>query len=120
MKHITKTNTYLVQLANDLYKVSAENKVAIWKRVAEDLLKPTRHKRLVNVFALEMNTNDGDVIVVPGKVLGTGDMTRKLTVAACSFSKSAVEKIKQAKGNVMTINELMQKNPKGKDVRIFG
>ena len=115
-----KTNNYLKQLILDLYKYSNENKTNVWRRVADDLLMPTRHKRLVNLFKIDMYTKDGDVIVVPGKVLGTGDLSRKVTVAAFSFSKSAVEKIKNAKGNAISIEELAQKNPKGKDVRVFG
>jgi large subunit ribosomal protein L15 len=34
------------------------------------------------------------------KILGTGELTKKLTVAAKKFSKSAVEKIAQAGGSV--------------------
>lgn len=119
MKDTGKTNDHLKQLALDLYKQSNESKVNIWRRVADDLLVSTRNKKLVNLFTLDMNTKDGEVVVVPGKVLGTGDISRKLTVAAYSFSKSAVEKIKNAKGSAITIQELLQKNPKGKDVRVF-
>lgn len=116
----TKTNAYLKNLAVTLYRASSENKNGIWKRLADDLLVPTRQKVLVNVFKLNMHSKDGDIIVVPGKVLGTGDINHKVTVAAYGFSKSAIEKIKIAKGNVMSIQELLEKNPKGKDVRIFG
>ncbi len=120
MKETPKTNMQLKQLAVDLYTMSAQNKSPMWRRIADDLLKPTRQKRLVNIFKLDMYANDGDTIVVPGKVLGTGDLQKKVTVAAFDFSQSAIEKIKQAKGNTMTIRELVQKNPKGKDVRVFG
>src|SRR3989344_8994750 len=97
----TKTNSYLKALASDLYKLSSENKSNIWKRVADDLMVPTREKKLVNLFKIDLYAKDGDVIVVPGKVLGTGDINRKVTVAAFSFSKSAADKIKSAKGSVM-------------------
>lgn len=115
-----KTNAYLKNLAVNLYRASSENKNGIWKRLADDLMMPTRNKRLVNIFKLNMFTKDGEVIVVPGKVLGTGDINHKVTVAAYGFSKSAVDKIKNAKGNIMSIQELLEKNPKGKDVRVFG
>ena len=120
MIQTTKTNSYLKQLVLDLYKLSTEQKAQVWRRVADHLLMPTRQRRLVNVFKLSLHSKDGDVIVVPGKVLGTGDINHKVTVAAFDFSKSAAEKIKNAKGNTMTIQELVQKNPKGKDVRVFG
>ncbi len=119
MKQINKSNNYLKELALDLYKVSNEHKTGVWRKVADTLLVPTRERRLVNIFKLDLHAKDGDVIVVPGKVLGTGDLKHKITIAAFDFSQSAVEKIKQAKGSVMTIQELVQKNPKGKDVRVF-
>jgi len=117
--NIQKSNTNLKQLALSLYKFSNENKSAFWTRIADDLLLPTRRKRLVNVFSLNLNTKDGEVVIVPGKVLGTGDLDHKVTVAAFAFSQSAVDKIKQAKGNVISIQEVAQKNPKAKDVRIL-
>ncbi|HME87073.1 MAG TPA: 50S ribosomal protein L18e [Candidatus Nanoarchaeia archaeon] len=120
MKDTNKTDSELRQLVVDLCKVSSESKSQLWRRVADDLLKPTRNRRLVNIFKLDMFAQDGDVIVVPGKVLGTGDLHRKVTVAAFSFSDSAVAKIKEAKGTVLTIKELVTKNPSGKDVRVFG
>lgn len=116
---IEKTNSNLKQLVLDLYRFSNENKSKFWRRVADDLMLPTRKKRLVNVFSLAINTKDGESVIVPGKVLGTGDINHKVNVAAFSFSQSAVEKIKQAKGNVMSIQELAQKNPKAKDVRLL-
>ncbi len=108
------------QLTLDLYKLSSENKSKLWRRVADDLSAPTRNRRLVNLFKLELFAKDGETVLVPGKVLGTGDLNRKLNVAAFSFSKSAVDKIKSAKGSVMTIQELIHKNPKAKDVRLLG
>jgi len=116
---IQKSNANLKQLALDLYRFSSENKSKFWRRIADDLLLPTRRKRLVNVFSIDLSTKDGEVVIVPGKVLGMGDINHKVTVAAYSFSQSAVEKIKQAKGSVMSIPELAQKNPKAKDVRIL-
>lgn len=120
MKQIAKTNTELKSMIIDLYKLSSESKVNAWRAVADELIKPTRNKRIVNLFKLNMYTKDGDVIVVPGKVLGTGDINHKVTVAAFSFSQSAIQKIKDAKGNVMSIHELVQKHPKAKDVKVFG
>jgi large subunit ribosomal protein L18e len=114
-----KTNTNLIELSSALYKFSSENKLPIWRRVADDLLMPTRKRRLVNLFTLDLYSKDGDIVVVPGKVLGTGDINHKVTVAAYAFSSSAIAKIRQAKVNVMSIKDLVEKNPKGKDVRIL-
>jgi large subunit ribosomal protein L18e len=57
---------------------------------------------------------------VPGKVLGSGTISHNVTVAAFAFSQNAKKQIESAKGKTMTINELLRKNPKGKDIRIIG
>lgn len=113
-------NNEIMQVINDLKVLAIENKVPLWKRVAVELEKPSRQKREVNLFKLDKHSKEGDVIIVPGKVLGTGEMSKKITVAALSLSESAKEKILAANGNVISIKELMQKNPKGSKVKIMG
>ena len=53
-------------------------------------------------------------------LLATGDLARPVQVAAFRFSKEAKHKIENAKGKAFSIVELMEKNPKGKEVRILG
>lgn len=120
MKRTGPTNIYMRKIVDDLRKLSYTQKANIWSRIADDLEKPTRQRRIVNLFSLDMNTKDGEVVIVPGKVLGTGDINHKVTVAAWNFSDSAKEKIKSAKGECLSIAQLVEKNPKGKDVRILG
>ena len=62
------------------------------------------------------NTNDGETVIVPGKILGIGNLDHTVTVVALNFSESASEKLKDK----MTIRELFEKNPKIKDARILG
>ena len=114
-----KTNQNLKTLISEMKKVSSEQNVKIWKRVASDLEKPTRSRRIVNISRLNKYTESDDVIVVPGKVLGTGVLGHKLTVAAFSFSDSAKEKIND-NGKAVSIIQLLQDNPKGKKVKIIG
>ena len=85
MKTIRKSNIYLKDLALNLYKHSNEKKSAFWRRIADDLLKPTRQRRLVNIFKLNLNSKDGETIIVTGKVLGTGDLNHKVNVFAFYF-----------------------------------
>jgi large subunit ribosomal protein L18e len=113
-------NNQLSRVIIDLKTLAIEKKVPLWKRIAVELEKPTRRRREVNVYKLEKYTEIGDVIVVPGKVLGSGNLTKKITVAAVSISESAKEKIVEAKGQVMSIEELMKKNPAGSKVKIMG
>ncbi len=46
-------------------------------------------KREVNISRLSSVTKNGEVIVVPGKVLGSGEMDHQLTVCAFSISDMA-------------------------------
>jgi len=59
-----------------------------------------------------------DTIVVPGKVLSTGTIEKRVTVAALAFSKKAFEKISSI-GKCVSIEELMANNPKGSGVKII-
>jgi len=115
-----KSNIQLQGLIRELKKQSNAEKVALWKRLANDLEKPTRMRRVVNLTKLNKCSKENEIIVVPGKVLGTGELDHKVTVAAFNFSKQAIEKIENAKGTIYSIYEFMQKNPKGQKTRILG
>ena len=111
-----KTNNLLLSLVEELRRTGTKNKAKIWKAVANELLKPTRKMREVNIEKINRVTKENDTIIVPGKVLGSGDLDHKVTVAAFNFSENARKKIK----DILTISELMKKNPKGTNVRIIG
>ncbi|MGM5487563.1 MAG: 50S ribosomal protein L18e [Nanobdellota archaeon] len=113
-------NPQLCDLIRKLKTASIEEKVSIWKRVALDLEKPARNKRAVNIARINRNTKEGEMVIVPGKVLGTGNIGHKLTIAAYAVSDKARQEIEKADGKVLTINELLENNPKGKNVRIIG
>ena len=114
-----KKNEELSALIAQLKKASIDNKVNLWKRVALDLEKPTRSRRIINIYKLSKYSKENDFVVVPGKVLGEGELNHKLNVAAYNFSDEALKKI-QGKGKAMTLLELVKTNPKGKNVKILG
>lgn len=111
-----KTTPRLIKLVRELKKLSREKKVNIWRRIACDLDRSTRRMREVNIEKINRVTKEGETIIVPGKVLGEGEIKHKINVAAYKFSESAKDKLK----NYMLIEELMEKNPKGSKVRIIG
>ncbi|MFO8016381.1 MAG: 50S ribosomal protein L18e [Candidatus Woesearchaeota archaeon] len=119
-KRTGTTNPQMRGLIDFLKRQSIEQKVAFWKRIAEDLEKPSRKRRIINLHRINNHTKEDENIIVPGKVLGTGSLNHKVNVAAWSFSDSAVEKIRKANGNCISIVELMKKNPKGQNIRIIG
>ena len=108
-----------MSLITELKALAIAQKRPLWKRVAVELESPTRRKREVNVFKLDAAAKEGETVIVPGKVLGSGVLSKNITVAALSFSESAKQKI-AAKGKVITIEEAMKQNPQGTKVRIMG
>ena len=114
------TNEYLKQLIVDLKKQSNEQKVKIWKRVAKDLEKSTRQRRIVNISRLNRFVKKDEIIVVPGKVLGSGYLDKSFTIAAFRFSDLATTVLKEHKCNVLSIPELIKKYPKGTNIKIIG
>ncbi|MFP3254983.1 MAG: 50S ribosomal protein L18e [Thermoplasmata archaeon] len=117
---MNKTNPELISLIINLKKKSREENVNIWRDIAERLERPLRVWPEVNVSRIERYAENSDIILVPGKVLGSGIIKKKVTVSAFRFSKEAKEKIESAGGKVLTIEELMAINPKGKGVKIIG
>ncbi|MBS1267058.1 MAG: 50S ribosomal protein L18e [Candidatus Woesearchaeota archaeon] len=117
---MTTTNVNLQKLIQKLKTESIKNNQSIWKRIASDLEKPSRKRRVVNLSRINRFTQEGEIIVVPGKVLGSGDLNHKLTIAAWRFSDTAKDKISKNKSKAISIFQLMKSDIKGKKVRIIG
>lgn len=115
VKRIVTTNIHLRKLISKLRKL----KKPIWRKVAEDLERPRRIRRCVNLSRINRYTEDGDVIVVPGKVLGTGKLDHKVIVGAWQFSEAAKRKIEEAGGKALSLEEFITKYD-GKGVKIIG
>tara|TARA_B100000900_G_scaffold391798_1_gene386738 strand:- start:245 stop:616 length:372 start_codon:yes stop_codon:yes gene_type:complete len=115
-----KSNSELVKTIDELKRASRENDAPIWKSIAKKLEGPNRNWPVVNVSKLEYNASKNGKVVIPGKLMGSGTLSKKVTVSAYSFTKSAVEKIESAGGKCMIYNEFIKKNPSGKDVVVIG
>src|SRR3989338_2294511 len=101
-KNITKDNAQLVSAIHTL----DHQKKGIWKKVAYELAKPRRKRIEVNLSKIDIYSKDGDVILVPGKVLGSGNLNKKVTVAAFSFSGSARQLLSQAGAKILSLEDL--------------
>jgi large subunit ribosomal protein L18e len=111
-----KTNKNLAELIRKVKEYAGRENSGFWRRIAKELEKSTRRQRKVNVSKINKVTKAGETVIVPGNVLGNGRLDHEVTVVAFRFSESASEKVK----NKMSILELLEKNPKAKDVRILG
>jgi large subunit ribosomal protein L18e len=110
------TNPILKGAAVMLERKGRKEKAAIWKEASEKLLDTSSHRVEVNLGHLSRTIAKATAVFVPGKVLGTGLLNRKLVVGAYSFSSSARKKIEEAGGQALEIQEFLKKYPKGSDV----
>ncbi|MEM3061364.1 MAG: 50S ribosomal protein L18e [Candidatus Bathyarchaeia archaeon] len=113
-------NPNLWSLIKLLKRKSKENKAPVWKAIAELLSSSRSLMRCVNVSKIARYSNEGEIVVIPGKVLGAGSLTSKLTVVAYRFSEGARKKILEAGGECISFYELLERNPEGKNVKILG
>lgn len=84
-------------------------KTKFGKDLKKRIGKSRSRRAEVNVGKIGKLTKKGDVVVVPGKVLGTGAIGHAVTVAAMGFSETAERKIKAAGGKAVGISSLEDK-----------
>jgi len=95
-------------------------KARFWKRILEEAERARRQRRAVNLYKLNRLTKAGDVVYVPGKVLGTGNIDHPITISAFGFSKTAYEKLLKSGSTVLTTQEFAERYPTGSGVKIIG
>lgn len=103
-----------------LIKELSKKEDKIWKDIARRLSKPRRNIAVVNVARINRYAKKKESIIIPGKVLGYGNLDKEILVGAFSFSKEAEKKIKNAGGKCISIEEFIVENPKGSKIRLFG
>ncbi len=119
VKRTGPTNPLLQKLIDDLRKKSFETNSKFLKDISEKLNKPRRQRLEVNLSHIDKYAEKGETVIVPGVVLGFGELTKPLTISAWKFTHSAREKIEKCKCKALSIQELVDKNPKGTKVRIM-
>ncbi|MDE1856148.1 MAG: 50S ribosomal protein L18e [Candidatus Micrarchaeota archaeon] len=93
-------------------KADAKN-AGLWKRVGKMVLLPKRARVSVNLSKLQRVAKDGDFIVVPGKVLSFGSVSRKFKIAAVGYSEVAAHKLKAVGCEMVTIEKMTKEaNPR--------
>jgi large subunit ribosomal protein L18e len=97
-----------------------KSRAPIWRSLEDELSAPRSSRIEVNVGRLANVTKNDELIIVPGKVLGSGAIGHKLTVCAFSISKTATKKILDSGGRIITLDDLIENHPDGKGVHIIG
>ncbi len=118
--HNQMTNQIFINVAKELKEASKKNDAAIWKKLRSFILKPSSSRRIVNLTKIDKITKDNDVLFVPGKVLGTGNISHNISLCSFSISRTATKKIIQSGGKIMKLSDIIEKYPTGKGVTIIG
>jgi large subunit ribosomal protein L18e len=119
MRETKTTNPQLINLIGLLKKESKEKQAPIWLDVADHLAKSRSQRVAVNLSKLNRHTKKADVVIVPGKLLASGNIEHSVTVASFDISDKAKAKLAAVKAKYITIPELLEKNPKGSNVKII-
>ncbi|MDP7002103.1 MAG: 50S ribosomal protein L18e [Candidatus Thalassarchaeaceae archaeon] len=114
-----KTNSALVSLIDDLKEQSRSTGSALWRDIAGRLESSSKNWAEPNLSHISRHSSDKETVLVPGKVLGSGQIDGSQTIAAYSFSQGARDKIEASGGRSLSIRELMDENPNGKGVRVL-
>ena len=110
----------LVQLVKELKSASRKNDAPIWSKIAKNALKSNSNKKKINLKKIDQLTDDGNAVIISGKILGTGKLSHKVLVSSFSISNSAAKKIKDSGGQILQFSDMISKFPTGKGVKIIG
>ena len=108
-----KTNSVLVET------IIAGKKNDSWKEVVSILVGSRKNWANLNLEEIDKNSKDKEIIIVPGKVLSQGEISKKIKIVALGFSEKAKEKLLNIKCEVSTILEEIKKNPDAKGIKVL-
>lgn len=108
-----KTNPFLVET------IKLASKQKAWLPIAKALSSSTRRQASVNLSEIDEKAKVGDTIIVLGKVLSLGDLTKKVRICSLGISESAKKKLKESKSEAVSISEEIRKNPKAEGLKLI-
>ncbi|HYA57359.1 MAG TPA: 50S ribosomal protein L18e [Thermoplasmata archaeon] len=116
---IPKENSELVRTIVELRRAARAHDAPVWGAVADRLERARHQTTPVNVGHLNRLAAADETVVVPGKLLADGRLSKRLTVAAFAYSAEAKSKIHAAGGAALTLSELLKSKPDGTGVRLL-
>ena len=115
---MTSSNPLHRQMSVMLERAGKQHKAPIWTVAAKLLSRPQGTKVEVNLGKVSKMAEEGQTFFIPGKVLGSGLVDKKLVVGAFSFSANARSKLVAAGGSALSVEQFLKKYPKGNGVRL--
>lgn len=119
MKPTGPTNPVIKQMISEISERGYKEKIDFLINLAKQLKVPRRKRVSVNLSKLQRVCKDGDVIIIPGKLLSYGELNKKITISPMLYSNAAKEKIEKSGSKFISIRDLVEKNPTGKNIRLI-
>ena len=90
-----------------------------WMKFAKLLSQSTRKHSSVNLREIDKQTSMGDTILVPGRVLSVGEITKKIRICSFGISKEALERLTKTRSEWISILDEIKKNPKAEGFKVI-
>jgi len=116
---MTYENPQRQQLVLAIKKHIRKSKSRFWVAVLKSITKAKGRRVAVNLDRISRYGREDKIIVVPGKVLGSGKLDKKLRIAALVFSQAAKTKVEQTGGQCFTLTHLLDSQVQGKEMQIL-
>lgn len=108
-----KTNPELAET------IKLASKYEGWNKIAQILSGSTREYSSLNLFQIDKESKIGDTIIIPGKVLSKGELSKRIKICALAISKQAKEKLKLSKSEFVYLNDEIKKNTKAEGIKVL-
>jgi large subunit ribosomal protein L18e len=118
-RRVGKQNPELLDLLVELRRAARRHGAPLWATVADRLERARHSVDPVNVAHLDRLASAGETVVVPGKLLADGRLSKALTVGAFAYSQGARDKIRAAGGSAVSLHALLKAKPEGTGVRLL-
>jgi large subunit ribosomal protein L18e len=102
----------------ELVKTIENSKNKNFLELAKRLTRPTRLQSKISLNYLN-SFKEGETFLIAGKVLGQGELDKKLKIYALGFSEQAKEKIKKSGSEMGYLKDFIEKNDSIKGVQIL-
>lgn len=121
VKSKTKISKQLERKRNPeiIHTIIAAKKFPAWVWVADLLSRPRSKYKNINLGDIDKKLVQNKTLVVVGKILSEGEITKKGRIACLNFSSKAKEKLLSAGVDVVSILEEVKKNPDGKNIEVL-
>jgi len=108
-----KTNP---QLAAAVYWAT---KNPAWIKFAKLLSQSTKLQSAINLKEIDEKTKLGDLVLIPGRVLSVGEITKKIRICSFGISNQAKEKLTKTHSEWINILDEIKRNPKAEGFKII-